>query len=64
MMNVISNSIYALRIRTPLIVIFYYLIFYLVNLIRLKKSFKDIENYEKRLEILKKKKLLVLLKII
>ena len=65
MMNVISNSIYAIRVRTPIIFIFCYLIFYLINLIRLKKSFKDIEKYEKRLEILKKKKkLLVLLKII
>ena len=61
-MNVISNSIYAIRVRTPIIFIFCYLIFYLINLIRLKKSFKDIEKYEKRLEILKKKKKIIVFK--
>lgn len=55
-MNIISNIIYALRIRTPLILIFCYLIFYLINLIRLKNSFRDIEKYEKKIKFLNKKK--------
>ena len=49
MISVISNSIYALRIRTPLIIIINYLIFFLINSIRLKKNYKVIERFEKNL---------------
>ena len=58
-MNVFSNTIYAIRIRAPINFIFCYLIFYLINLIRLKKFFKDIEKYEKKIEILKEKQRII-----
>jgi hypothetical protein len=59
MIRVISNSIYALKINALFIILFYYLLFYLINTIKLKKNYNLIKKFEKKLETLKKKKKII-----
>jgi hypothetical protein len=59
MARVISNSIYALKINALFIILFYYLLFYLINTIKLKRNYDVINKFEKKLATLKKKRKII-----
>ena len=59
MKRIISNSIYALKINAHFLIIFYYLLFYIINFIKLRKNYNLIKKFEKKLATLKKKKIII-----